>query len=74
MRKLSFILLFSAICFSCGNNNKSPKTSEEIALNSTQVEESKKSNEPELIKAGDELITQLSERRNVISIQRNKCN
>lgn len=55
MRKLSFILLFSAICFSCGNNNKSPKTNEEPVLNSTQVEESKKSNEPELIKVGDEL-------------------
>jgi len=59
MRKLSFILLFSILFFSCGNNNKSPKTNEEPVLNSTQettqVEESKKSNEPELIKAGDEL-------------------
>lgn len=59
MRKLSFILLFSAICFSCGNNNKSPKTNEESVLNSTQkttqVEESKNSDEPKLIKAGDEL-------------------
>lgn len=53
MKKLILLFLFSTIFFSCGNNTKSLKTNKEAEPSS--IQEVKKSEEPELIKAGNEL-------------------
>lgn len=55
MRKLSFILLFSALCFSCGNNNKSPKTNEEPVTTQVKEESKNQFKDVHVLEVGDNL-------------------